>query len=86
MAARLDPVGVAGEDSAVAELRLVSLQEGQNRLDVGSDRVAAADGLGVAHGGREGVKVMKARHQMTKICMSAVTVPATKGTSLRLSL
>lgn len=43
--ARADSIFVIGEDTAVAQLRLVALQKGQNRLHVGSDRVAAAHGL-----------------------------------------
>lgn len=67
---------------AVAEVWLVTLQEGQHRLDVRSHRVAAACRLW-----RETFLTLLCIYEFGVLFVRLlITVPATKGTSLRLSL
>lgn len=73
---------------AVAEVGLVLLQEGQNRLDVCSDRVAAVHRLRVSRErkSRRGSATCSKSESRNQHVLDHITFPATKGTSLMVSL
>lgn len=70
---------------AVAEVGLVLLQEGQNRLDVCSDRVAAVHRLRERKSRRGSASCSKSESRNQHV-LDHITFPATKGTSLMVSL